>query len=469
MSELRGAKDAGRVVVSRVSLRLRSVRARITLVATAVVFGALALGGVAFVLILSETLHDSAESAAHGEASRIETIVEESGSTAQAAAALADLDGHAQLIVSGRVVGATDDLDDADPVVTRETDGAVAVTVRDSDDDDDERLVIVAKELDDGALLVVGVDDEARSEALSSTRSLLFFAVPVVTVFVGLTCWLVVGRALRPVEKVRRAAEQITAAELGRRVEASGSGDEIDRLATTLNTMLARLEAAQLRQRRFVSDASHELRSPVSSLRQNAEVALTYPGQVLPEEFAATVAAESERMATMIDGLLLLARADEDTLRVLATAMDLDDIALREVTRARGADRLAVDSSGIGAAQVSGDEAMLSRALRNLVDNALRHAATRIAVSTYLDSDGRCPLAVVAVDDDGSGVPESERARIFERFVRLDESRSRDSGGSGLGLAIVAEIVSAHGGSVRVTDSALGGARFEIRLPAVSD
>jgi signal transduction histidine kinase len=229
--------------------------------------------------------------------------------------------------------------------------------------------------------------------------------------------------------------------------------------------MLGRLETSQVRQRRFVSDASHELRSPISSLRQNAEVALSYPGKIPASEFAATVKAESERMAGLVDGLLLLARADEATLRLTVRDVDLDDAALSEVGRVRAeAGELTVDGSMIGAARVSGDEAMLLRALRNLVDNAVRHAKGTVAISTQV-VDGREPFALIVVEDDGAGVPEGDRGRIFERFVRLDESRARDAGGAGLGLAIVAEIAAAHGGSVRVADSALGGARFEIRLP----
>ncbi|MBA4021141.1 MAG: sensor histidine kinase [Gordonia sp.] len=446
--------------------RLKSVRARITLIATAVVAVVLVVGGIAFVMILSASLRDSAESAADSEASRYETIVDQAGGPTQAAAALADIDGYAQLISAGRVVGATDELEGAAPLVTTNLDDPTAVTVVESDGDEGDRLVIVTKERDDGTVLVAGVDDETRADAVDATRTLLFFAVPVVVLLVGLTCAIVVGRALRPVERLRREAEQVTAADLGRRVEVPGSGDEIDRLASTLNGMLGRLETSQVRQRRFVSDASHELRSPISSLRQNAEVALSYPGKIPAPEFAATVKAESERMAGLVDGLLLLARADEATLRLTVRDVDLDDAALSEVGRVRAeAGELTVDGSMIGAARVSGDEAMLRRALRNLVDNAVRHAEGTVAISTQV-VDGREPFALIAVEDDGAGVPEGDRDRIFERFVRLDESRARDAGGTGLGLAIVAEIAAAHGGSVRVADSALGGARFEIRLPA---
>lgn len=438
------------------SLAPRSVRARITMVATAVVAVAVAAGGVAFVLILSISLFDSAATAAESEAERFETLIDEGGATA-----LAGMDGYAQLLSGGRVVAATDDLDDAGPLVTAESDDAVTVTVP----GDDDRLVVVATEVDD-FVLVAGVSDDGRDEAVATTRSLLLVAGPIVVAVVGLTCWIVVGRALRPVERMRRAAELVTAADLGRRVDVPGSGDEVERLALTMNGMLERLEQSQRRQRRFVSDASHELRSPVSSLRQNAEIAVTYPNRTDLASFGATVAGEADRMAGIIDGLLLLARADEATLRPVERPVDLDDLALNEVRRLRDAGGIVVDGSSITAVRVLGDAVMLSRALRNLVDNARRHASSRVAIASATDTAGR---ALLIVDDDGAGVPEAERGRVFERFVRLDESRARDSGGSGLGLSIVYEIATAHGGSVAVGDSPLGGARFVISLPRLAD
>ncbi|WP_236713562.1 sensor histidine kinase [Rathayibacter tanaceti] len=247
---------------------------------------------------------------------------------------------------------------------------------------------------------------------------------------------------------------------LDRRIEAPGSGDEIDRLAQTLNRMLDRLQSGQERQRRFVSDASHELRSPVAALRQTAEVALAHPDRLDSVRLATTVAQESVRLGGLIEGLLLLARADEARLVVTAAPVDLDDLALLEVRRLRDSGVL-VDASGVSPVQVVADEALLSRALRNLVDNAVRHRVSRLALTCR--SDGA--EAVLAVDDDGPGIPDAERERVLERFVRLDEGRARDAGGSGLGLAIVAGIAAAHGGRVIVGGSALGGARVEVRVP----
>jgi signal transduction histidine kinase len=368
------------------------------------------------------------------------------------------------------VLGASDELEDAPVLVTGggggdgdgDDGGAGDLTGRVvSVPGDDDRLVVAAKEVDDG-VLVAGVDDGPRAEAVGTTVVLLLVAVPLLVAAMALVTWLAVGRALRPVERIRHDTEQVTAADLGRRIATPGSGDEIDRLAQTMNRMLERLDESQRRQRRFVSDASHELRSPISALRQNAEVALAYPDRLPVERLGRTVAEESARLAELVDGLLLLARADERGLVPDARDVDLDDLALAEARRLRAlAPQLTIDATGVSAARTHGDSRMLERALRNLGDNAARHARGRIAIAcTVLDG-----AAVLTVDDDGPGIPPAERSRVFERFVRLDDSRARDSGGSGLGLPIVASIAAAHGGTATAAASPLGGARLELRLP----
>jgi signal transduction histidine kinase len=235
-----------------------------------------------------------------------------------------------------------------------------------------------------------------------------------------------------------------------------------------MNRMLDRLMRAQASQRRFISDASHELRSPVASIRQHAEVALAHPERSggTPPALAETALAEALRLQRLVDDLLLLARADEHALRLQPHPVDLDDLVLEEAKRLRTATDLAVDTTGVSACRVHADEQAVRRVLRNLGDNAARHARKRVAFT--LASAGQDGRAVLSVQDDGPGVPAADRERVFERFVRLDDARARDWGGSGLGLAIVAELVGAHGGAVRVTDGALGGARFDVTLPAAS-
>ncbi|PPH22913.1 two-component sensor histidine kinase [Rathayibacter sp. AY1C4] len=428
------------------------MRTRITAAATAVVAAAALLGSVLFVLVLSSVLASSAASAADAEAERVAALVEQGGPEA-----VRGSEGLVQLVVDGRVAAAGEDAEDLPPLALAESDDPVTVDV-----DDEGPVVVAARELDDDSLVVVGVPDEGREEAVSTTIGLLAVAVPLLIALVAVVCAVVVGRALRPVERMREEAEAVTSSALDRRIAAPGSGDEVDRLAHTLNRMLDRLQSGHERQRRFVSDASHELRSPVAALRQTAEVALAHPDRLDSARLARTVAEESVRLGGLIEGLLLLARADEARLAVASAPVDLDDLALGEVRRLRDSGAR-VDASGISAVQAVADEALLSRALRNLVDNAVRHRSSQLALSTRIDG----AEAVLAVDDDGPGIPAAERERVLERFVRLDEGRARDAGGSGLGLAIVAGIARAHGGRVVVGDSALGGARVEVRVPLV--
>jgi signal transduction histidine kinase len=309
---------------------------------------------------------------------------------------------------------------------------------------------------------------EEASAASSASLVTLGVAIPVALLVLGVTTWLVVGRALRPVESMRREVDTVTAQNLSHRLPDPGGSDEIARLARTLNGMLDRLDSSATAQRRFVGDASHELKTPLATIRQHAEVALLHPGSIDGATLAGTVLGEEARLTALVQGLLVLARADEGALGVTRRPVDLDDLVVAESARLRGVARpdgrgpLAVDATAVGPARVDGDEGLLGQVVHNLVANAARHADSRVAVALD-ERDGR---AVLSVDDDGAGVAEADRERVFERFVRLDEARARDSGGSGLGLAIVREIVRVHGGSVSITTSPLGGARFVVDLPA---
>ncbi|MGH3476554.1 MAG: sensor histidine kinase [Nocardioidaceae bacterium] len=227
--------------------------------------------------------------------------------------------------------------------------------------------------------------------------------------------------------------------------------------------VLAREERAARRQRQFVSNASHELRSPIAAVRQHAEVALAHPDRVAVGDLATPVLGETIRLQEMVEDLLLLARVDERALRLEHAVVDVDDLVLDEIRRLRTSTDLVVDGSGVHASRVRGDPRMLGRVLRNAGDNAARHAHESVALSTSRVAGG----IEICVDDDGPGIAAADRSRVFERFVRLDEARTRDHGGSGLGLAIVADVVAAHGGRVDIAESPLGGARLRITLPAV--
>ncbi|MDO5710536.1 MAG: HAMP domain-containing sensor histidine kinase [Micrococcales bacterium] len=315
--------------------------------------------------------------------------------------------------------------------------------------------------------VVLAVTSQAEQRhAIETTGTILLGAWPVLLILAGVTTWWLTGRALRPVEQIRSEVEGIEFTDLTRRVRPPDSHDEVAALAATMNEMLARLEASQATQRRFVSDASHELRSPLSTLAAGLEIGREDPRAW--SEVRELMEGEVVRMRRLVDGLLLLARADDRGLVIQTQDVDLDDLIERECRRlgARagraGGEREVAVSLRAQPVRVTGDGDKLTQVVRNLIDNAERAAGSRVDVTLARVGD----RAVVAIEDDGAGIQPADRGRIFDRFTRLDDSRTRASGGSGLGLAIVAEIVGAHGGTVRVLDAPAGGARFEVELPA---
>lgn len=330
---------------------------------------------------------------------------------------------------------------------------------------DDPFIVTASKLKGDPPLTVLtGKNLEPIHEASRHLQIILALAMPLQLLVVGIVTWLVVGRALQPVEAIRAEVDAISGRELHRRVPDPTGDDEISRLAGTMNRMLERLEASRLRERRFVSDASHELRSPVAAIRQYAEVAVAHPDRTSLHELAEIVLEEDARLQRLVEDLLLLTRLDEGDLERPSALVDLDDLVLEEASRLRTTTELQIDSTTVSPGRVVGDREQLERLVRNLTENAARHASARVRLSLReLDGD-----VVLGVEDDGGGVDPELRERIFDRFVRLDEARDRDSGGSGLGLAIVREVAEFHGGDVRVLESDLGGSRFEIRLPATT-
>ncbi len=311
-----------------------------------------------------------------------------------------------------------------------------------------------------GAAIVLPSLESVRA-GVDTFRLALLIGVPVVVLDIGLVAWLVVGRALRPVEAIRRRVTEIRSSALDRRVPEPPGDDEIARLARTMNEMLDRLERSSDRQRQFVSDASHELRSPIASIRTQLEVAAAHPEAIDWPEVAAGVLEESGRMERLVDDLLALARADEGAIRRRTETVDLGEIVLSELERVDGP---AIESDGVSSQVVDGDALALRRVIRNLLDNASRHAASRLSVEVRRDA----AAVIVEIADDGAGIAVGDRERIFERFTRLEEGRARDAGGAGLGLAVVREIVAAHGGEVSVAGGHLGGACFTVRLPAGS-
>jgi signal transduction histidine kinase len=303
--------------------------------------------------------------------------------------------------------------------------------------------------------VVVGAAEEPLSAWLGM-RALWLIGPALLAGIIGLVAsrWLV-GRSLQPVDRMREELESITATDLDSRVGTPDTGDELERLGEALNETIARLGAAVSANERFVADAAHELRSPITGVRAALELEASEPSPALIEDSIR----ELDRASRLIDDLLVLARRQAGALVV--EDVDLDDIVSQECIRA--AARLPDIEIGytVEPVRMTGDTDALRRVVANLVENACAHAGKHVAVTLT----GQEPGCRFRVDDDGPGVPPQSRSAIFERFARLDDSRSRRTGGSGLGLAIVSELVSAHDGTVTVTDSPLGGARFEVNLP----
>ncbi|MFE0251217.1 sensor histidine kinase [Streptomyces sp. NPDC059010] len=410
----------------RYERRLRAVRVRATVVVVLAVAVALVAAGVGLVVGLRTELSNDVRDAARARASDVARVIE-AGRGVPAPTVTAPDEEFLQVIAAdGTVVAASENVA-GQPALARLAPGGSASV--DTPLDDDPFLVVAVGARDDGRDLVVldGRDAAGVSEATDTVTWLLLIGLPVLLVLAAAATWIAVGRALRRV---------------------------------------ARAEAAQ---RRFVSDASHELRSPVATVRQHAEVALAHPGRSDTGSLAGTVLDEAVRMQRLVDDLLLLARADESALlQGGRRPVDLDDLVLAEVRRLRSASPAPrVDSTAVGAARVTGDAEALGRLVRNLGENAARHARTRVAFELTDAGDGWVRLVV---EDDGPGIPAAERTRVFDRFVRLDESRARGAGGAGLGLAIVAEVAGAHRGRVEAgVSEGLGGARFVVVLPSAGE
>lgn len=435
--------------------RRLGLRPSITLLAVAIVGVALIVGAVAFWFVLRGALWGQLEAAAQQDAAQYAELLDEGASTE----AFPDVDDEAfwQVIDddSGSVLAASDAAEDIGALASRDAAAPSPVTLEPG-----EASFVTATEHDGDVIVVAGRSSAVSDETLATVATLLAVSVPVVIGVVALTTWIAVGRSLTPVDRMRRQVDGISGSDLSRRVDDPGTGDELSSLGRTMNALLDRLAGAQATQRRFVSDASHELKSPLASLRQYAEVAATYPDRISQAELADAVLEEGARLEGLVQGMLVLTRADEGALAVRRGEVDVTALLASERERVAAIGSLTVELDP-REARVTGDRALIAQAVRNLVDNAAHAARSRIRLAAV--SHGNSVL--VMVEDDGPGIPEPDRERVFERFVRLDDARSRDAGGSGLGLAIVREIARSHGGDVRADASPLGGARLTLRLP----
>ena len=448
--------------------RVASVRVRVAIATVVVVGIALAFGGITLVQLQERALTKDLETTARTRVRDIAQSVSDGTLTREIAVPRGE-NNLAQVVnASGRIVAASKNVSD-DPRLSRivpSTPKTEITTVRNYHEATHPLRVAARRVQADGQEYIVYVASSLGpvSRSTDSLERLLLIGLPFLALLAGLLAWIAVSFALRPVEAMRQEVEVIGAEDLHRRVPDPPVEDEIGRLAHTMNAMLARLEVATDRQRRFVADASHELRSPLTGMRTELEVNLAHPEQVDWPAVGHEILDDTIRLQHLVDDLLVLAAADASS-GADATRhqpVDLDEVVLAEARRARNRTAATIETSAVSGAQVDGNAEQLGRVVRNLLDNAARFAASRVVV-TLAETDG---TAVLAIADDGPGVPDDERERIFERFARHDSGRSRDAGGTGLGLAISREIVTDHHGTIALEPGP--GTQFTVRLPIAS-
>ncbi|MFN8195394.1 MAG: ATP-binding protein [Nocardioidaceae bacterium] len=370
------------------------------------------------------------------------------------------------LDADGRVVATSDEAASEPMTSLRPAPGAIgSEKVPAIEGVDEDSFVVVARGTTgpDGERLVAVVANPVHVEEGTISRLVLVGVVAGLLVL-GITTVLIrwaVGAALTPVERMRGQLAGIDGHTFGDRVVVPTTGDELTSLGDTMNQMLERLEGAYAAQKAFVSDASHELRSPLATIRAGVELASADPTGRVWADTRDTLMAEILRLQALVDDLLTLSRYDAGALPLRLRECDLDDVVVQAVRRARLENRPPVDVV-VEPVRALADPDRLGQVLRNLLDNAARHAATGTRVRLVRNGDS----ARVTVDNDGPPVPEDQRAAVFERFVRLDQIRDRDSGGTGLGLAIAADLVRAHGGTIATTEGDDGWCRFEFTVPA---
>lgn len=444
-----------------------SLRSRTTL--TAVVLAALVLGGGAWVL-MSTLEHQLVVASDRSSRSAVADLVDQAGGGhLPSVLRLVDDDGVAQVFTSdGTVLAASANIVGQGPITAAADSTDVRRRTFDGPDDQDTetyRSWVMAGTVAGGEVTaVVGSSLEAVHETSTRLRTLLLVGVPLAVALLAAIVWLLVGRALGRLDRVRSAVDDIGPTQLDRSIDVRGPDDEVGRLAATMNRMLTRLDASAERQRRLVADVSHDLQSPLATQRASLELALRSRESIDPEQLRSGVLAPVEEMERLVADLLVLAAADEG-LPTAAATLDLDVVVLEEAARAMTSASIAIRTKGVSAGPVRGDPGELRRVVRNLIDNAVAWAATEVEL-TVATANG---LVVLDVVDDGPGIPAADREAVFERFHRGDRSRSRHVPGSGLGLAIARTLTERAGGRLDlVTDeTAASGAHFRVVLPAL--
>ena len=452
---------------------MRTVRFRITILASIVLAVVLGAVGATLLIVQQRQLQDSLDESLQR---RVDDLEVGGVTMDDAVTVLPNAAGDEVIIqvvsVTGEVIAGTKNALGIGPIAPPPiSHGDQLATVAALPVDDDEYRILSRSTVIDGDRVVVHVAENADDvqELLDRLRFAVAVTLPAAVAVLAALVWWLVGRTLRPVERIRAEVAGFGPARLDRRVSSPGTGDEIDLLAVTMNEMLDRLEDATRRQQRFVADASHELRSPLTRMRTELETAVgAGAGNGIDNATASSVLDEINELTALVDDLLVLARSDAGGVRRERRPVDLDDLVFDEVDAARRtAVGITIDVSGVSAAEVLGSPDELRRMVRNLLDNAVRHATSRVAVTLAeggVDRDDA--QATLTITDDGPGIPPEQATAVFERFRRLDDARTRQAGGTGLGLAIARDIAERHGGALRLDASHRPGARFEVRLPA---
>jgi len=462
--------DAVRTLVGRgVPRALWGVRKRATATAVLVVAAALIIGGLTMLVLLQKSLVATAEVAARGEATEVAAQINDQGLAEgrHFVESAGDTGQYVQLLdPQGSVIASSIPAAAAAPLTGLRPD-AGQMLIQDVHElpslgNDDEFLVVATGVRHDGALytVAVAVTTQVEANTVATVSWFVLGATPLLLALVGIAVWMLVGRSLRQVEKIRGQVAMISARRLDGRVEVPHTADEIQALAQTMNSMLERLEAADLEQRRFVSDASHELRSPLATLSAGVEIAAADPSGRTWDEMKSVLAGETARMRYLVENLLTLAKANDGGLRLDKADVDLDDVLNDEIVRLRSTSGHRIVAR-LEPARITGDARRVAQVVRNVLDNADRHAKSVVSIEVHNAET----QAMITIDNDGPPVPAADRERIFERFVRLDESRSRERGGSGLGLAIAAAVMAAHDGSITASEAPGGACRFEMVFP----
>ena len=469
-------------------LRIESVRARLT-VFYVIVLGVvlLVVGGLIYVLLarilytrIDENLLatvDIATTSLGNDLAEGQDAVDAAQSTAAEISSpqqmLAIYDTHGQLIAEG---GRDDDLQIQLPAPESIPAGDTLLTtvVEEKDADDRHRLAMRRVTLaEHGAtyIVVAGSPLEPTDEELEALRDTLGYVVPIALLLAGLGGWFLAHRSLAPVVAMAERARHIGGEDLSGRLPVVNPHDELGRLAATFNELLARLESSMHQQRQFMADASHELRTPVTTTRTAANVALQQPHRD-EEEYRKTlgiIEQQAMRLSRIVDDLFTLARADAGTYPVRMQPMYLDEALEEAAAAARvvaSTRRVGIEVEAQSSASFMGDEELIRRLLANLLDNAVRHSPAGSTVRVELRPAPGGYRLVVA--DQGSGIAAEHRPHIFERFYRVDASRTRGNhdGGAGLGLALARWVVTVHGGNITLSDSSESGSTFSISLPA---